>query len=320
MTPLDGIVRLNPAVAVVLVGAVLVVGVAVLAVLDRTLTALVAGDRRRLGAVIPATAGAAVLLWRQRPTVTERPDLTLWLLAPAFYGACAAAAVAVVPLADGVAAADLRTGIVVFGAVEVLTMVAVYLHGWSANSYLSLIGGYRFVAMVLSTLLISMFVLIAAALPAESLSFGAIVDDQAALWNVIRQPLGLPLWIAVGLATAFWGPFDLADGADIAGGTSAETSGRHRLAWATARRAMLVAYAVAGAAAFLGGHHGPWLPGWSWMVLKSLAVLLLLLVPGHLFGRWRAERVVSVAWTVLLPLSFLHLIQAGVLALASRSG
>jgi hypothetical protein len=153
------------------------------------------------------------------------------------------------------AAADVRTGIVVFGAVEVLTMVAVYLHGWSANSYLALIGGYRFLAVVLSTLLISMFVLIAAALPAESLSFGAIVDDQAGLWNVVRQPLGLPLWLVVGLATAFWGPFELADGADLAGGTAAETSGRHRLAWAAARRAMLVAYAVAGAAVFLGTEH-----------------------------------------------------------------
>lgn len=320
MTPLDAVDTLPPLLSVVLVGAVLVAGVGALAALDRALAVLVAGDRRRLRAVLPATLGGAILLWRQRPTITERPDLTLWLLAPAFYGACAAAAVAVVPLADGVAVADVRTGIVVFGAVEVLTMVAVYLHGWSANSYLSLIGGYRFVAVVLSTLLVSMFVLIAAALPAESLSFGGIVDDQAALWNVIRQPLGLPLWLAVGLATAFWGPFDLADGADIAGGTSAETSGRHRLAWAAARRAMLVAYAVAGAAAFLGGYHGPWLPGWSWMVLKTLVVLLLLLVPGHLLGRWRAERVVSVAWTVLLPLSFLHLVQAGVLALATRSG
>lgn len=315
---MDDITALHPLLSPVLVGGILVAGVSLLVLLDRTLAELVAGHRRPMRGLGSATVGAAAVLWQQRSTITERPDVTLWLLAPGFYGACAAAAVAVVPLAAGVAAADVRTGIVVFGAVEVLTMVAVYLHGWSANSYLSLIGAYRFLAVVLSTLLISMFVLIAAALPAESLSFGAIVDDQAGLWNVVRQPLGLPLWVVVGLATAFWGPFELADGADLAGGTSAETSGRHRLAWAAARRAMLVAYAIAGAAVFLGGYHGPWLPGWLWMALKSTVVLLLLLVPGHLVGRWRAERVVTVAWTVLLPLSFLHLIQAGVLALATR--
>lgn len=311
---------LPPLLAVAVVGGVLGVGVCALVLLDSALGAVVAGTGRGLRALGGETVGRAALAWRQRGSLTERPDVALWLLAPGLYGACAAVAVAVVPLADGVAVADVRTGVVVFGAVEVLTMVAVYLHGWSANSYLSLIGGYRFVAMVLSTLLVSMFVLIAAALPAQSLAFGAIVADQAGLWNIIRQPLGLPLWLAVGLATTFWGPCNLADATDLAGGTAAETSGLHRLAWAAARRAMLVAYAVVGAAVLLGGHHGPWLAGWLWMALKSLAVLVLLLVVGHLVGRWRAERVVTVAWTVLLPLSFVHLVQVGVLALATRGG
>ena len=312
------VTALHPLLSVALIGGVLAGGVALLAVLDAALYTVVAGRSTPGRRLVGTVAGRAALLWVQRGTVTERPDAVLWLLAPGFYAACAAAAVAVVPLADGVAAADVRSGIVVFGAVEVLTMVAVYLHGWSANSYLSLIGAYRFVAMVLSTLLISMFVLIAAALPAESLAFGAIVDSQAGLWNLVRQPLGLPLWLAVGLATSFWGPFNIADPSDLAGGTSAEISGRQRLAWAVARRSMLVAYAVAGAAVFLGGYHGPVLPGWVWMPLKTVLVLGVLLGVGHVAGRWRAERVVTVSWTVLLPLSFLHLAQAGVVALLSR--
>lgn len=313
---MTGATALHPAMSVLLVGGIVVAGIIASVLLDGLLHTAASGTGR-WGAVPRRTVGRTALLWQQRGSITERPDVTLWSLSPGFYAACAAVAVAVVPFAEGVAAADVRTGIVVFGAVEVLTMVAVYLHGWSANSYLSLIGGYRFLAVVLSTLLISMFVLIAAALPAQSLSFGAIVASQGDLWNVLRQPLGLPLWVVVGLATAFWGPLDLSDARDLAGGTSAETSGPQRLAWSVARRAMLVAYAVAGAAVFLGGHHGPWLPGWSWMVLKTLVVLSLLLACGHAFGRVRPERVVTVAWTVLLPVSFVHLVQAGLLALAS---
>lgn len=315
---MDEVTALPPLLSMGFVAAVLGLGVALLVALDAVLAAAVAGTPRQWPAAVRGAFGRGATVWLQRGTVTERPDATLWLLAPGFYAACAAAAVAVVPWTANTAAADVRTGIVVFGAVEVLTMVAVYLHGWSSNSYLSLIGGYRFVAVVLSTLLISMFVLIGVALPAESLAFGAIIEDQAALWNVVRQPLGLPLWIAVGLATSFWGPLRLSDASDLAGGTAAETSGPQRLAWAAARRSMLIAYAIAGAAAFLGGHHGPWLPGWTWMMIKSLVVLVLLLAAGQLLGRWRAERVVSVAWTVLLPLSFLHLIEAGVVALLIR--
>lgn len=311
---------LSPIAGATLVAAVVGLGVVMLVVIDRVLAVVVAGRRATWRAIASETVGRAALVARQPSVITERPDVTLWLLAPGFYGACAAVAIAVVPITQTVAVADVRTGIVVFGAVEVLTMVGVYLHGWSANSYLPLIGGYRFVAMVLSTLLISMFVLIAAALPAESLSFGAIIESQRHVWNVVRQPLGLPLWVVVGLATAFWGPFDLADGDDLAGGTSAEVSGWHRLAWAAARRAMLVAYAVAGAAVFLGGYHGPWLPGGVWMALKTVAILAVLLAPGHLMGRWRPERVVTVAWTVLLPLAFLHLVEAGVVALLTGRG
>lgn len=311
---MSDVTAVHPALSVLLVGGIIVAGVAASVVLDGLVHSAVSGAGR-WWAVPRRAVGRAALRWRQRGSTTERPDVTLWSLSPGFYAACAAAAIAVVPVAEGVAAADVRTGIVVFGAVEVLTMVAVYLHGWSANSYVSMIGGYRFVAVVLSTLLISMFVLIAAALPAESLSFGAIVASQKHLWNVVRQPLGLPLWLVAGLATAFWGPLQLPDAADLAGGTSAETSGPQRLVWSAARRSMLVAYAVAGAAVFLGGHHGPWLPGWSWMILKTLTVLWLLIVCGHLVGRVRPERVVTVAWTGLLPASFIHLVQAGVVAL-----
>src|SRR3546814_11238166 len=81
----------------------------------------------------------------------------------------------VVPFAPGFVVADLDAGIVLWGACEALTVVVVFLHGWSANAPLPLIGAYRYVAIGLPAMLISMFVLIAAALPAESLAVSAIV-------------------------------------------------------------------------------------------------------------------------------------------------
>jgi NADH-quinone oxidoreductase subunit H len=255
------------------------------------------------------------LLLKQAPNCTERPDIMLWTAAPAAYATVAACAFTVVPIADHLAVADVRTGIVLFGAAEALAIVALYLHGWSPNSHLPLIGGYRFVALGLSYELLSMFVLIAAALPAESLQISAIVNSQAHMWNVIRQPLGLPLWIVVTLGITFTGPLNLADGADLAGGTAAEISGRHLLLWKIARKAMLTVFCAMGANVFLGGWHGLFLPGWVWIVIKTLALMMLVSWVGSRLARVPAERAVLYLWTVGLPISFFHLLLAGIEAL-----
>ena len=48
---------------------------------------------------------------------------------------------------------------------------------------------------------------------------------QESLWNVVRQPLWLPIYLVIGLAVSFWGPLNFPDASDLAGGTSIEDSG-----------------------------------------------------------------------------------------------
>lgn len=306
---------MNPVAAVAVVGGVLGAGAYALAVLDGAAARGVAGMPRRWADVVVEPARHAALLALTRRSTTERPDAQAWALAPALLAAMAGAAVASVPLAEDFAVADVADGIVLFGAAMAVVMVGVYLHGWSANSPFPLVGGYRFIALALSYEMPLALVLIAAALPAESLSVGAIVTSQAGSWNVVRQPLGLPLYLVAGMGLAFWGPLDGADGADLAGGTAAEVSGPARLAWELARRFVLVAVALMGAAVFLGGWHGPVLPGAVWMALKTLALLALTVAIGHRVARVRLERFVVVAWAVLIPLALVDVFVSGALAL-----
>jgi len=303
------VASLHPALAGPLAIVVLLLGAWLVRSLDGVVNAAISGASLRGAFMAPLRF--ATLLLRQESAITERPDILLWVLAPAVYAAVAAGAFSVVPLGDGIAIADVRTGIVLFGAAEAIAIVAIFMHGWASNSYLSMIGGYRFVALALSYELLSMFVLIAAALPAESLQVSAIVESQVELWNVVRQPLGLPLWIVVTLGVAFWGPLNLADGADIAGGSALEVSGLHRLLWETARGGMLAVMSAMGAAVFLGGWLGPVLPGWAWMATKTLAVSVLVLMVGRAVGRVRSERAVTLLWAVLLPVAFVGLALAG---------
>jgi NADH-quinone oxidoreductase subunit H len=306
---------LAPLPAVALVVGVLGVGAYGVAVADRLLYAAVAGQPLDVIATVAAPARDAAALVRRQPVTTEAPDTILWVWAPATYAGLAAMALSVVPLAPGVAIADVRTGIVVFGAAEALAIVAIFLHGWAPNSALPLIAGYRFVGVALSYELLSMFVLIAAALPAESLSIGAIVGSQESMWNIVRQPLGLPLFLVVTAGVTFTGPVGVVDAPDLAGGGAAEHSGAVRLAWSVARAAMLVSFSAAAAAVFLGGWLGPGLPGAVWMALKTTAIAVVVLAGRHLLARVSPERFVRVAWTALLPLAFADLAIAGVVAL-----
>ncbi|HEX6208373.1 MAG TPA: NADH-quinone oxidoreductase subunit H [Actinomycetota bacterium] len=305
---------MRSAAAVLATMAAMALGVYVAAALDAMAGAAV-GGRRSVGRSLtfPMRRGLALLL---RPRArTERPDAEAWALAPAALAGLAAVGLATIPLAPGLAVADVSAGIVLFGAAMALVMVAVFLQGWGPNSLHPLIAGYRFAGQALSYEMPLALVLIGAALPAESLSVGAIVESQAHLWNALRQPLGMPLFLVAVAGLAFWGPLALPEGEDLAGGTSAEVSGAARLTWKAARLMVLVAGAAMTAAVFLGGWQGPWIPGWAWTILKTLAVLVLLVWARHRFVRVPVERFVWVSWVVLIPLALVDVFLAGAQAL-----
>lgn len=293
----------SPGAAIVAVGGVLLAGVYLVAVLDRLLGAIVAGGAPRWARLLAEPAQSAALLLLQQRRTTERPDAPAWALAPALFAGLAAVALAMVPLDGDLVVADPATGFVVFSAAIAMVMIAVYLHGWSPNSAFALHGAYRYGAQALSFQIPFLLAMLATAIPAQSLSIVDIVDAQEPLWNVIRQPAGLPLYLVVGVAVSFWGPLNLPDAADLAGGTSVEDAGVSRLLWKAARAAMLVAVAAMGAAVFLGGWWGPWLPGPAWVILKSVALLAVLVAAtmtlGNLAALWQDDVRRLLGWSAV---------------------
>jgi len=291
--------------------AMLVLGAWLAATFDRMAPALWGGRAR--GPLAALADGAAMLT---RPaTGTEKPDAMLRIGAPLLYLVLAAVGLAVVPIGPAGALIESPVGIVIWGSCEALIVIAVFMHGWAPNSPFPLIGAYRYAAIALPVMLPSMFVLIAAAIPAESLSVTAIVESQREVWNVVRQPLGLPLFVLVGLTLTLRGPMDYADGLDLAGGTSAEQGGRGRALWQMARLAMLVAFSGMAAAVFLGGPLGPVLPGPVWLWLKTALIMAVVVVLGQAVGRTPPANMLKLLWVFGLPISFLHLVAAGALAL-----
>ena len=296
---------------VVQVTAMLVGGAYVLAVTDR----LVGGSSPNVRSAFVYPIGRLSFLLVQPVTTTERPDLQAWILAPALLAALAAVGAVAIPIGGPSAGGDISAGLVLFGAAMLIVLVAVFIFGWAANSVLSMIGGYRFAAMVLSVGIPFSLVVLTTAIPAESLSVGTIVESQSSLRYIVVQPLGFVIYLITAAAMAFWGPFDLPEGADLGGGVVVEASGPRLAMWRFAQAALLVTLSLMGAAVFLGGYLGPVLPGWLWTVVKTASLLIVLALTGRTIARLRVQRFVWFGWVVLLPLALVDVFVSGWLAL-----
>ncbi|WP_328747313.1 NADH-quinone oxidoreductase subunit H [Streptomyces sp. NBC_00285] len=241
----------------------------------------------------------------QQPRRTRASDVPLTRIGTALLPVAAILAGVVLPLGFR-SVSDLPEGIVWFNAMESLAWAAVWLAGWGPNSALSLIGGYRFLAQGLAYELPHMLAITTAALGAESLRVGEVVDAQAGLWFAVWMPVAFGIYLLSAMAMAFWGPFDQPAGRDVAGGAVAELSGADRVLFLGGRWLLLVVASAFSVPLFLGGGHGPLLPGWTWTVLKTAAVLTVLVWGRRKVPALRMERYVELAWVVLTPLAIVQ--------------
>jgi NADH-quinone oxidoreductase subunit H len=293
------------------IGAVAILGALVVlaAVLDGALTARADGGP---GGVTRPFAEAARLM-RQRRRTTVEADSLLWRIGGAGLLVTAALMVTVVPLGEWTVF-DLDVGVMWFNAMDVVVWAVVWLTGWGANSAHSLVGGYRFLAHGLGYELPLMFALVAPAIAAESLNVGRVAAAQDGLWFVVWMPVAFLVYLLGVAAFSVWGPFTPAVGTDIAGGARAELSGVDRLVFEVGRYALLAAGAAFAVPMFLGGGAGPVLPGWAWVLVKTVALLAVLVWLRRRLPALRPDKFMEVGWMVLLPAVLLQDLAVAVVA------
>ncbi|MGW2384213.1 NADH-quinone oxidoreductase subunit H [Streptomyces sp. NPDC001658] len=273
-----------------------------------------AGGIRRAGRRAATPVREALRLLVQQPRRTTAADRPLGRLGVVLVPVAAVLAGAVLPWGFR-AVSDPSVGVVWFNAMEALAWAAVWLAGWGPNSALSLISGYRFLAQGLAYELPHMFALTTAALGAESLRVGDVVAAQEGVWFVVWMPVAFAAYLLSALAMAFWGPFAHPLARDAAGGAAAELAGVDRLVFLGGRWLLLVVTAGFSVPLFLGGGHGPLLPGWAWTLLKTAAVLALLVILRRALPVLRMERYMETAWMVLVPLTLLQALFVAVVVL-----
>ena len=283
-------------------------GAAGVAVLEQ----LVAGQRPSLSAL---SRGVAATL--REPL--SRPDVRdgwLFHAAPGALVIAAVAALSFVPWAPGFRGIDLSTGGIAFPAALAYVTPAIFMAGWGAGRPLSVVGGFRWLALMLAYAMPLAMVITAVAAPAGSLRPAEIVEVQHAVPMAVVQPLAFAIWLPAAMAVCFLPPFDLPQAdPELGGGAFSEYRGLDAALIALAHRILVLAVAGMTATLFLSGWHGPVLPPAVWMALKTAAVAALLLWAGRRVPRLEVDRVLSLAWKFANPLAILAIVIAGLLTL-----
>ena len=266
---------------------------------------------------LTAPVREAARLMHQRPRRTVSADRLLWCSASSAVVPLAVLIVAFVPLGAH-ALIDHRLGVVWINALDVVAWAVWWLLGWGANSIYGLVGGYRFLALALGYELPLMFALTAPAIAAGSLDLAEVAAAQDGVWFVVWAPVAFAAYCWGVLGFSVLAPMDAGAGTDLTGGVLAELAGVDRLLVLAGRYALLVAGSGAAVPLFLGGGAGPVLPGWAWVLAKTLVLSLLLVWLGRRVPTLRPDKLLELGWVVVLPLVVAQDLVVSILAVATH--
>jgi len=215
---------------------------------------------------------------------------------------------AVVPFWGGALLADLNIGILYVVAISSVTVVGIFMAGWSSNNKYSTLGAMRQVASVVSYEIPVVLSLVGVILLTGSLSMQQIVAAQDIPF-ILLQPLGFLLFFTGALAEINRAPFDLTEAdSELVAGYMTEYSGMKFGLFFLAEYAEALAISAIVTTVFLGGWRGPLLPPWLWFVGKVVIVFFVIVWIRTTVPRLRIDQLMALAWKFLLPLALLNLL------------
>lgn len=219
----------------------------------------------------------------------------------------------VIPFGEGMTVIDLNMGIFYMLAISSVTTMIILMAGWSSKNKYSLIGGMRAVAQMVSYEIPFVFSFLGVIMLTGSLKMSSIVEAQQNFWFILLQPVAFLIFLIAGNAELNRGPFDLPEGEQelVAGYHTEYTAARFALFF-LAEYTNLLSMSAIGATVFLGGWHGPWLPGWLWFFIKMYFLVFIFMWVRWTFPRIRIDHMMHFNWKFLLPLSLANILVTGI--------
>ncbi|MGW4421906.1 NADH-quinone oxidoreductase subunit NuoH [Streptosporangium sp. NPDC004631] len=249
---------------------------------------------------------------QKEDVVPAAADRRVFVLAPGVALIPYLVVMVVIPVGPGLAGVDLDAGLFFILAVMGVGVLGSIMAGWSSGNKYSLLGGVRSAAQLMAYELPLVLAASSVAMAAGTLSLQGIVESWQ-WWWLPWQAIGGVVFFTAGLAELRRPPFDMpiAD-SEIIMGPMTEYTGIRFALFMLAEYAGIIVIAALTATLFLGGWHGPLLPGPAWMLVKVFLLVFVVIWVRVSYPRLREDQLQKLAWVGLVPLALVQLALTGV--------
>jgi NADH-quinone oxidoreductase subunit H len=335
----------------VIVFTIIMVGVALLTLMERKVSAWMQNRRgpNRVGwagLLQPAADGVKNIL--KEETFPALANRGLFLIAPALSFIPALMLSAVIPFAaplpvdfdftlgplgrfvhhgpTPMVVADVPVGFLFVLAISSMGVYGIALAGWASNSKYSLLGGLRAAAQMVSYEVAMGLSLIPVLLMSGDVSFsGIIAHQQAGLWYVLPLFLSFFIFLISGFAETNRLPFDLPEAeSELIAGYHTEYSAMKFSFFFIAEYANVVTVCAMVTTLFFGGWDIPFtdwdrsggvlptLVTWLVFFLKVMFWVFFIMWIRWTLPRFRYDQLMALGWKVLMPLALAYIMVVAV--------
>jgi NADH-quinone oxidoreductase subunit H len=223
---------------------------------------------------------------------------------------------------------DINIGLLFFIAMASLIVIATLLGGWASNNKYALLGGFRSASQMISYEIPLALAVMVPIMMAGTLSTVGIVEAQRGgslgignwfifglpgnRWLLVPALLAFLVFVTAASAEVNRVPFDLPEAeSELVAGYFSEYTGMRFALFQLGEYAEAFAMAALTSVLFLGGWHGPVLPGVAWFFIKMFALVFFLIWMRWTYPRLRLDQLLNLSWKGLVPIGFALVLVTG---------
>lgn len=238
----------------------------------------------------------------------------LYLAGPVLVFTPLVAVASLFPVSENWVFHDYDIAVVLVLALGGFGLVGIFTAGWGSNNKYSLLGAVRSISQSIAYEVPLVLSVLSVILVARSLSLYEIVEQQAPVPFLLLQPLAAVIFFIAATAETNRAPFDIPEAeSELIGGFHTEYSGMRFGMFFFAEYSSMVIVCALGTVLFLGGWHGPVLPGFVWFLIKVYFLIFVMMWVRWTFPRLRFDQLLAFSWLLLVPLAVANLLVTAVI-------